>query len=148
MRFDTPERFDVGYDPETGRAKSVVINMLDANHCPGSAMYVLKLSLFLISDQRSPLLRRFLLTDPDTGSTILHTGDVRPDRPFLDRLERHPAVMPYLAKIMGMETVQEEQSEGVSVATGGMFRARKLERVYLDTSAVYVVVAGAVWYHR
>ncbi|GHJ90155.1 hypothetical protein NliqN6_6557 [Naganishia liquefaciens] len=119
LRFDMPERFDVGYDAETGRKNSVVITMLDANHCPGSAM--------------------FLLTDPHTGATILHTGDVRPDRPFLDRLERHPAVTPYLAKIMGIETSQQPQGKGRIEGTdklGGSFRARKLERVYLDTSAV------------
>jgi hypothetical protein len=74
--------------------------------------------------------------NPDTGTTILHTGDVRPDRPFLDRLERHPAVMPYLAKIMGMNTVQ--RGSNADDAVSGVFKTRRLERVYLDTSAVYV----------
>ena len=85
------------------------------------------------------------MTDPDTGIAVLHTGDVRPDRAFLDRLERHPAVMPYLAKIMGMETVQRQQCDRIDKepdALSGLFQARKLERVYLDTSAVYALTSG------
>lgn len=64
--------------------------------------------------------------------TVLHTGDVRPDRPFLDRLERHPAVMPYLAKVMGIAVAQADRG----VKGKGLWSGRKLERVYLDTSAV------------
>jgi hypothetical protein len=44
--------------------------------------------------------------------------------------------MPYLAKIMGMDTVQR----GIDAddAVSGVFKTRRLERMYLDTSAVYV----------
>jgi hypothetical protein len=97
-------------------------------------------STTLSTADTSPVCR-FLLTDPDTGTTILHTGDVRPDRPFLDRLERHPAVMPYLAKIMGMDTVQ--RGTDADDVVSGVFKTQRLERVYLDTSAVYVFLRDA-----
>ncbi|KAJ9105064.1 hypothetical protein QFC19_003696 [Naganishia cerealis] len=118
--FDKPEPFEVGYDPVTGRKKWVVITMLDANHCPGSAM--------------------FLLTDPDKDLTVLHTGDTRLDRPFLDRLERRPALMPYLARFMGMDILQQDtrvdKKESGAAGQGGTFKNKILERIYLDTSAV------------
>lgn len=44
--------------------------------------------------------------------------------------------MPYLAKIMGIDTVQRGNDAGDVMS--GMFRTQRLERVYLDTSAVYV----------
>ncbi|KAJ9115893.1 hypothetical protein QFC22_005036 [Naganishia vaughanmartiniae] len=84
----------------------------------------------------------FLLTDPDKDLTVLHTGDIRPDRPFLDRLERHPAVMPFLARFMGMDVSQQDHpSIGARLdpkAQAGIFRNKKLERIYLDTSAIHV----------
>ncbi|KAJ9107722.1 hypothetical protein QFC21_001182 [Naganishia friedmannii] len=126
--FDVPQRLRVGYDPSTGREKWVIITMLDANHCPGSAM--------------------FLLTDPDKDVSVLHTGDIRPDRPFLDRLERHQAVMPYLAKFMGMDVSQEDTPSLGAIsdaqAQGGIFKNKKLERIYLDTSAVYEEALKAI----
>jgi hypothetical protein len=36
--FDVPQRFELGYDATMGKVRSVDITMLDANHCPGSAM--------------------------------------------------------------------------------------------------------------
>lgn len=131
--FDVPQRFELGYDATTAKVRSVVITMLDANHCPGSAMYVSSTSQLI----RSSHARRFLLSDPDTGATVLHTGDVRPDRPFLDRMERHPAVQPYLARVMGMDVLQRDAGRGEDGVGGkGVYCGKRLERVYLDTSAV------------
>lgn len=84
------------------------------------------------------------MTDPDTDVTVLHTGDVRPDRPFLDRLERHPAVMLYLARFMGMDVSQQDLPSDAmkpeAQPQGGIFKNKTLERIYLDTSAVCVCI--------
>jgi hypothetical protein len=41
--------------------------------------------------------------------------------------------MPYLAKIMGIDVVQRGEKEEVGTS---VWRGKRLERVYLDTSAV------------
>lgn len=52
----------------------VTITLLDANHCPGSTM--------------------FLITAKDKA--VLHTGDVRADSTFLANLSRNPALSQYI----------------------------------------------------
>jgi hypothetical protein len=48
--------------------------------------------------------------------------------------------MPYLAKFMGMEVSQQDipahEAHLTAEAQGGIYRNKKLERIYLDTSAV------------
>ncbi|WVQ80268.1 hypothetical protein IAT38_002373 [Cryptococcus sp. DSM 104549] len=66
--------FELGYDKD-GKAQRVKITLLDANHCPGSTM--------------------FLITS-DTKS-VLHTGDIRADALFVQSLRREPALQAYLA---------------------------------------------------
>ncbi|GAA5853129.1 hypothetical protein JCM8547_000211 [Rhodosporidiobolus lusitaniae] len=85
---------------------SVTVTALDANHCPGSAM-------FLITGPSPSLSGR--------PATILHTGDVRAEDWWIEALRRNPLVQPYLAP---------------PVEAGGQRRAGGLERVYLDTSSV------------
>lgn len=66
---------------------------------------------------------RFLVTSADKA--ILHTGDVRADHLFIQSLRRHPALAPFVASLI----------PGPVKSGGGR---RVLDRIYLDTSAMYV----------
>lgn len=69
MRFSLPSPRLRKADKGKGKAiemEEVVITLLDANHCPGSTM-------FLIEGPRG---------------AVLHTGDVRSDRAFRLKLEQ------------------------------------------------------------
>ncbi|KAK8845518.1 hypothetical protein IAR55_006233 [Kwoniella newhampshirensis] len=73
--YGHPKEFEIGY--EHGQPQKVTITLLDANHCPGSAM--------------------FLVASQDTA--VLHTGDVRADSQMLQSLGRNPAVQEYLVPV-------------------------------------------------
>lgn len=94
--------YDLGYD-EQNRPIRVTITLLDANHCPGSTM-------FLIEDDQH---------------AILHTGDIRADGPFMETLRNNPAVGRYVEPWPLLP--------GSSKETAGR---RRLDRIYLDTSAM------------
>jgi len=95
-----------GHQETTAKSSTTVtttINlvMLDANHCPGSSM--------------------FLIFSNDAA--VLHTGDVRADSVFLAGLKRNPLVQPFLA------------SQRRRAGTEANSNSRRLDRIYLDTSA-------------
>ncbi|WWC58202.1 uncharacterized protein I303_100738 [Kwoniella dejecticola CBS 10117] len=99
--YGHPKDFQIGY--HDGKPRTVTITLLDANHCPGSTM--------------------FLITSPTKA--VLHTGDVRADKLFLQTLRREPALQPFLSPI---STYSGSKSGG-----GGR---RVLDRIYLDTGAI------------
>jgi hypothetical protein len=113
MDYDVPETFRIGNE-------MVEITMLDANHCPGSSMYVPP------PHKRIPLTRplpsRFLVTSPT--SAVLHTGDLRADAPFMKYLRDHPVLEPFIQDRGGFfDNGKRVHHEG----------KRRLDRIYLDT---------------
>ncbi|KAL7418754.1 hypothetical protein Q5752_006437 [Cryptotrichosporon argae] len=76
--YNCPMQYEVGY--ENGKPVVVTITVLDANHCPGSTM-------FLIEGQ---------------GKAVLHTGDLRADGLFLQTLRRNTALSAYFAPWPGV----------------------------------------------
>ncbi|GAA6009631.1 hypothetical protein JCM10207_004132 [Rhodosporidiobolus poonsookiae] len=102
----------------------VSITALDANHCPGSCM-------FLIAGVPS---------SSSAPCAVLHTGDLRAEPWLLEALRKNPLVQPYLAppplppSRNGKEREGEEgQGEKVQRRAG-----RTLDCIYLDTSSVLV----------
>jgi hypothetical protein len=114
--------------------------MLDANHCPGSSM-------FLLSSPFPPY------------TSVLHTGDMRADEGFIQGLIRNPLVQPFLqsypvkhmtggGRIMKDERLPPEGLERRRPRTppnrpstnsrlnntGVSGLRRRLDRIYLDTS--------------
>ncbi|ODN76108.1 hypothetical protein L202_06041 [Cryptococcus amylolentus CBS 6039] len=73
LPYGVPKEYNIAYD--NGSPVYVTVTLLDANHCPGSAM--------------------FLITSPTKA--VLHTGDVRADSRFIEYLKRHPALQEFLA---------------------------------------------------
>lgn len=104
----------LGY--EGGREIRVSITLLDANHCPGSSMYAASSNCSADS-----LTFRFLITSPKAA--VLHTGDVRADRTFLRSLRRMPVLQQFFVPWYN---------------TGYDPYNSRLDRIYLDTSALYV----------
>lgn len=68
-------------------------------------------------------LPRFLIKSADKA--VLHTGDIRADRLFLQTLRRNPAVQEFLGHPMG----------ATNAAAGNNGR-KVLDRIYIDTGAV------------
>ncbi|KPV71502.1 uncharacterized protein RHOBADRAFT_56545 [Rhodotorula graminis WP1] len=103
----------------------VTITALDANHCPGSCMFLIEGVV------------------AGTHRAVLITGDVRIEPWWLDALRHNPLVEPYLPPPHAQpgsrpRTVQahvEGPSSGTS-AKAHRGRARALDCVYLDTSNV------------
>ncbi|WVO23495.1 uncharacterized protein IAS62_004850 [Cryptococcus decagattii] len=75
LPYGQPKVFTLGY--ENDKPQEVTIVLLDANHCPGSTM-------FLIASAKK---------------AVLHTGDVRADTRFIDSLKRNPILQEFLAPI-------------------------------------------------
>ncbi|KAK1226982.1 hypothetical protein PQX77_010050 [Marasmius sp. AFHP31] len=63
------------FDVEYAEGGNVLITAIDANHCPGSVMYLIE----------------------GRQGTILHTGDFRAEPWFLETIKRNPFLQPYLA---------------------------------------------------
>ncbi|GJJ13465.1 hypothetical protein Clacol_007719 [Clathrus columnatus] len=68
LPLNTPTRIELSNDV------AVTLTLLDANHCPGSVM--------------------FLIEGPE--GNILHTGDMRAEPAFLASLSRNPLLQPYI----------------------------------------------------
>ncbi|OCF36192.1 hypothetical protein I316_02065 [Kwoniella heveanensis BCC8398] len=101
--YGHPREFEIGY--KGGAPQRVTITLLDANHCPGSTM--------------------FLITSPEKA--VLHTGDLRADKSFIQHLKRESALQHYLAAsstYAGLGNCQPRAGR------------RVLNRIYLDTSAM------------
>lgn len=100
--------------------QAVNIAMLDANHCPGSSMFLI-----------------YSLTPP--YRSILHTGDIRADAPFCQQLVRHPLVQPFLYRYPvasladNVQNVSSQTERRVQGTCSPLTNSR-LDRIYLDTS--------------
>ncbi|WVF66125.1 hypothetical protein IAT40_000864 [Kwoniella sp. CBS 6097] len=101
--YGYPREYEIGF--EDGKPQRVTITLLDANHCPGSTM--------------------FLITSPDKA--VLHTGDIRADKLFIQQLKREPALQQYLAPTSTYAGSANSQPRA---------GRRVLDRIYLDTSAM------------
>ncbi|WRT63769.1 uncharacterized protein IL334_000694 [Kwoniella shivajii] len=100
--YGFPKDYEIDY--KDGKPQIVTITLLDANHCPGSTM--------------------FLITSPDEA--VLHTGDIRADKLFIETLKREPAVQPFIRPTSTYAGTKGKQRGG----------GRVLDRIYLDTGAV------------
>ncbi|KAK0497910.1 beta-lactamase-like protein [Armillaria luteobubalina] len=60
---------------ELDAGNSVTVTAIDANHCPGSVMYLVE----------------------GKNGAVLHTGDLRAETWFLESLKRNPFLQPYLS---------------------------------------------------
>ncbi|KAK0189903.1 beta-lactamase-like protein [Armillaria mellea] len=60
---------------ELDAGNSVTVTAIDANHCPGSVMYLIE----------------------GKNGAVLHTGDLRAEPWFLESLKRNPFLQPYLS---------------------------------------------------
>ncbi|KLO11494.1 hypothetical protein SCHPADRAFT_891560 [Schizopora paradoxa] len=69
LRLHEPTQFEISAE------ESVTITLLDANHCPGSVMFLIE----------------------GAKGAILHTGDVRAEPQFISALSRNPYVQRYIA---------------------------------------------------
>ncbi|GAA5853553.1 hypothetical protein JCM9279_001312 [Rhodotorula babjevae] len=111
---------NVRFDVEGPDGIIVTITALDANHCPGSCM-------FLIEG-----------TVAGAHRAVLITGDVRIEPWWLDALRHNPLVEPYLPRPPHSRTVQAhgEDVSGGKSAEAHRGRTRALDCLYLDTSNV------------
>ncbi|GAA5972955.1 hypothetical protein JCM11641_000337 [Rhodosporidiobolus odoratus] len=119
---------------------SVTVTALDANHCPGSCMFLI--------EGPSPSAGRL-------PRAILHTGDLRAEAWWLDSLRHNPLIQPFLApplpcppptmttttKGKGKGRATDVESERIELerrGARGRARGKVLDCVYLDTSCVLV----------
>ncbi|GAA5826627.1 hypothetical protein JCM11251_002825 [Rhodosporidiobolus azoricus] len=130
---------------------SVTVTALDANHCPGSCMWLItgpsttSTSSFYPSHPNQP-------AHPSSSSpreaSILHTGDLRVESWWLTSLAKNPLVQPYLApppyptssaSWKGKARASDEDVEKWDRERdkeGRWGGGRSLDCIYLDTSSV------------
>ncbi|CAE6446404.1 unnamed protein product [Rhizoctonia solani] len=85
LPLNTPTKLDIGPN------ETAIVTLLDANHCPGSVM-------FLIEGKRG---------------AILHTGDIRAEPAMVSRLARNAHIAPYIFT----DGQQKKQLEAVYLDT-------------------------------
>ncbi|RXK36735.1 hypothetical protein M231_05970 [Tremella mesenterica] len=83
--YGDPKYYDLGYD-SLGQPITVTITALDANHCPGSAMFLIK----------------------SRDRAVLHTGDIRADGPFLQALRTNSALEEFLPPDLSAPSSEKE----------------------------------------
>ncbi|EJT46451.1 hypothetical protein A1Q1_04940 [Trichosporon asahii var. asahii CBS 2479] len=103
LPYGVPKEFDLGI--HNGERCVVSITLLDANHCPGSAM--------------------FLITSKDKA--VLHTGDVRADKVYMQQLMREPVLQEFLVPAYSPSPDPSP--------------IRRLDRIYIDTSQSWVLLS-------
>ncbi|GAA6043928.1 hypothetical protein JCM8097_000903 [Rhodosporidiobolus ruineniae] len=123
---------------------SVTVTAIDANHCPGSAMFIVTGPT---PSPSAPSTSTTVLTPP---ISILHTGDSRIEPWHLAALAKNPHLQPFLAKLEGLvagesaggngkgkgkRRATDEESESIEAERRGE-RCGGFEAIYLDTSAV------------
>ncbi|KDR81002.1 hypothetical protein GALMADRAFT_153374 [Galerina marginata CBS 339.88] len=93
---------------ELNGTESVVVTLLDANHCPGAVMF---------------------LIEGDRG-VVLHTGDFRAEPWFLESITRNPFLQPYISPKLE-DHIADDSKKNVTPAV-----SKTLEAIYLDTASV------------
>ena len=107
--------------------ETVVITLLDANHCPGAVMHVLIQTLRLEYSQLHLLPSRFLIEG--ANGAVLHTGDFRAEPWFLESLTRNPLFQRYLSP-QDQERVTSDPKQPLAHSVNST-----LEVIYLDTAS-------------
>ncbi|KAG8965244.1 hypothetical protein FRC03_000789 [Tulasnella sp. 419] len=93
---------------------SVRITALDANHCPGSVMYLIE----------------------GSRGAILHTGDVRCEPAMIEALRHNPLVQAYLAPEERPSYHAPSDPKGKGKAKEEDIASQQLEAIYLDTACL------------
>ncbi|KAG8901010.1 hypothetical protein FRB99_005602 [Tulasnella sp. 403] len=92
---------------EVNAKETVTVTAFDANHCPGSVMYLIE----------------------GKKGAILHTGDIRCEAAFVQSLKSNPFLQPYIPPPRFLKYQQTDASlEPVPV--------KRLEAIYLDTACL------------
>ncbi|KAG8997285.1 hypothetical protein FRB93_000418 [Tulasnella sp. JGI-2019a] len=96
---------------EVTNRETVTVTAIDANHCPGSVMY-------LIEGERG---------------AVLHTGDVRCEEWWINALKRNQYLRPYLASPNAVNAFDiDRKGKGPNVEP-----FKQLEAIYLDTACMF-----------
>ncbi|KAI5476728.1 DNA cross-link repair 1C protein [Pseudohyphozyma bogoriensis] len=102
---------------EGPQGTAVVITALDANHCPGSCMFLIE---GIINSERR---------------AILITGDIRAEPWWVESLSRNPLVQKYLSKPgEGSDRKGKRRARGLDEEKDDLWPS--LDCIYLDTSMV------------
>ena len=107
--------------------ETVIITLLDANHCPGAVMQVLIYTLRLEYSKPHLLPSRFLIEG--AKGAVLHTGDFRAEPWFLESLTRNPLLQRYLPP-QNQECVTSDPKQPLAHSVSST-----LEVIYLDTAS-------------
>ncbi|KAI9509474.1 beta-lactamase-like protein, partial [Russula earlei] len=93
---------------------NVTLTLFDANHCPGSVMFLVE----------------------GAQGAVLHTGDFRAEPWFLDYVRRSPFLQPYLAlpEVPERAMLVHEQHKD-----SGTSSFRTLDAIYLDTECLLLM---------
>ncbi|KAG7447100.1 uncharacterized protein BT62DRAFT_993446 [Guyanagaster necrorhizus] len=103
-------------DIELDAENSVTVTAIDANHCPGSVMYLIE----------------------GTKGAVLHTGDLRAEPWFLESLKRNPFLQPYLSTSWGNRSSVIKPLEAIYLDTACVMN---IEEVPTKEDAVDGLVA-------
>ena len=107
----------------------MTITLIDANHCPGSVMFVLCPSFACL---KRLIPTRYLIEGP--RGTVLHTGDLRAEPWFLSSMQRNHFLQPYLAPSSEDLRILVARREGTHPEATGLVKT--LEAIYLDTACL------------